>query len=152
MAPDDALPLLASGAVDPRETALLEATPPGLERPSDHSQDAVHVDAYAPESIRVTATTSATGLLVLSEVAYPDWEVFVDGQPAGAYVVDHLFRGVVLPPGTHVVEWRYRSRTTMLGIALTLSTIAGVCALSLAPLLSRRSCRRTARPGRGRQP
>jgi hypothetical protein len=58
----------------------------------------------------------------------------VDGQPAAAYVVDHLFRGVLLPPGEHLIEWRYQPRSTILGIALTLTTMLGLFALGAAPL------------------
>jgi hypothetical protein len=139
VAPGGALRPLASGAVDPRRTALLEERPPMLERPADPPSDRVQIADYAPESIRLEVATTAAGILVLSEIADPDWKVYVDGEPAHAYVVDHLLRGVVIPPGEHVVEWRYHSDAISVGLALTLATIAGFGALATAPLWSRGS-------------
>jgi len=69
--PGQALELLASGAVDPRLTTLLEQPPPSLVRPGNASTDGVSITAYDADWIRVRTTTDAPGLLVLSEVYYP---------------------------------------------------------------------------------
>jgi hypothetical protein len=141
--PGAALSLLTSGAVDPRQTALVETRPPGLVRPVGAATDRVRVVAYAPEQIKLTVSTAAAGLLVLSEVSYPGWEVFVDGEPAKPYVVDHLLRGVAVQAGEHTVEWRYHSDAITLGLAVTLTSIACVAALCTGPLLRRRPAART---------
>jgi hypothetical protein len=135
--PGGALPLLTSGAIDPRETALIESPPPLLERPADLSADRADVIDYAPERITLRVATNAAGLLVLSEASYPGWEVFVDGQRAESYVADHLFRAVAVPPGEHLVEWRYDADSTTFGLAFTIATIAGLGLLGTAPLWRR---------------
>ncbi|MEA2586008.1 MAG: hypothetical protein QOF33_4093 [Thermomicrobiales bacterium] len=141
--PGETLSLLANSAVDPRETALIEELPPDLERPADVSADQARVVDHAPERIELRVSTAAAGLLVLSEVSYPGWDVFVDGEPAESYVVDHLFRGVAIAPGEHTVEWRYESDSTTLGLAITLATIAGLGAAGAVPLWRRRAATRT---------
>jgi hypothetical protein len=137
--PEEALALLASGAVDPRETALVETPPPELERPSDLSADRVDVVDYRPESIEMRVSTAAASLLVISEVDFPGWKVFVDGQPTESYTADYVFRAVAIPAGEHTVEWRYESRTIPLGLAVTFTTLAGLLALAGAPLWTSRT-------------
>ncbi len=144
--PGGALPLLTSGTLDPRETAIIESPPPLLERPADLSADRADVLDFAPERITLRVSTNAAGLLVLSEVNYPGWEVFVDGQPAESYVADHLFRAVAIPPGQHLVEWRYDDDATTYGLALTIATIAGFGLLGTAPLWRRPATRTQTRP------
>jgi hypothetical protein len=107
--------------------------------PVDPATDRVRIVDYAPERITLDVSSTAPGLLVLSEVSYPGWKVSVDGEPAESYVVDHLLRGVALPAGAHTVEWRYHSDATALGLAITLATIAGLGAIGAAPLFRRRA-------------
>lgn len=137
--PDNALALLASGAIDPREVALIEGQPLTLERPSDRSFDRVRILDDEPERIRLRVSTPADGLLVLSEVQYPGWKVSVDGKPAQAIDVDYLLRGVAVRAGVHDIEWRYESRSSTLGLAVTLTTVSGLGLIGFAPLRKRRS-------------
>ena len=80
--PGDALGWLRSEAVDPRLTALIEQPPPPLG--AADVEDRVEMLEYAADRIHVRTRTAAPGLLVLSEVYYPAWRAYVDGQPVGA--------------------------------------------------------------------
>ncbi|QIN77471.1 YfhO family protein [Rubrobacter marinus] len=136
--PDEALGLLASGAVDPGETALLEETPPGLARPVDASSDRARVTEHGADRIELETTTGAPGLLVLSETYYPAWKAYVDGRPARLYRADHLLRAVPVPAGEHSVELRYESATLQLGIAVSSVVGAILVALAVAAVVRRR--------------
>lgn len=57
---------------------------------------------------RLEAEASGPGRLVLSELAYPGWQVWVDGQRAPLLNVDGLFRGVDLSTGSHRVIFAFR--------------------------------------------
>lgn len=140
VAPGAALPLLASGAVDPRQTALLETAPPPLAASADASRETVTIERYAPDAIRLRARSDAPGLLVLSEIFYPAWQAYVDGKPAPLYVANHALRAVPLPAGEHTVELRYESATLRAGLLVTLVTLLAFGALLIA--LSGRSLRR----------
>ncbi len=120
--PKDILKLLDSGEVDPVETALLEKEPPRLTRPNDASADRVSVESYKPDEIKLDVSTGARGLLVMSEVYYPAWKAYVDGEPVSLYRANYLFRGVPIPQGDHTVELRYESATLRLGTAISLFT------------------------------
>jgi hypothetical protein len=123
--------LLASGDVDPRQTALLEAPPPLLGQPDASVPDEVRIENYAADQIRLFTNSSAAGVLVLSEVYYPAWQAYVDGLPTQIYVTDHALRGIALPAGAHHVEVRYQSVALTAGLLITLVAVLSLVALSI---------------------
>ena len=81
---------------------------------------------------RVTATVESTegGRLVLTDLAYPGWEVRVDGRAAESVRVDGMFRGVDVPAGSHQVAWVYRPTSVRVGAILSgvsLLLLFGAC-------------------------
>jgi hypothetical protein len=134
---EEALDLLSSGQLDLTETALLEEEPPRMSRPDDASADRASITEYTPNRIQLEITTGAAGLLVLSEVYYPAWKAYVDGQPAPVYLTDHLLRSVPVPAGDHIVELRYESWTLRGGMAISLVTLATLIALTFAAGIKR---------------
>nr|MBA3473202.1 YfhO family protein [Rubrobacter sp.] len=128
---EEALDLLSAGQVDPEETALLEDIPPEMYQPDDTSADSASVMEYGADQIELETTTEAPGLLVLSEVYYPAWKAYVDGEPAPVYVTDHLLRSVPVPAGEHTVELRYESWTLRVGVAISLIACAALIALAV---------------------
>jgi hypothetical protein len=131
----EALRLLSSGEVDPKQMALLEEQPPeGIStRPDDPSFERVSLEEYSANRIRLKSSTTGTGgLVVLSEVYYPAWKAYVDGQPAPVYVADGLLRSVVVPAGEHEVELRYESWVLRVGIAISVAAYAALVALAAA--------------------
>jgi hypothetical protein len=135
--PEEALDLLDSGAVDPKETALLEQTPPNLAEPDSASEDRASVTSYEAGRIGVETSTGAPGLLLLSEVYYPAWNAYVDGERVPLYRADYLLRAVPVPAGEHAVELRYESWTLRLGTAVSLLTGLVLAALMLLKMRAR---------------
>lgn len=62
---------------------------------------------WKPYQIKIQTNRANSGVLVLSEIIAPHWEVVVNGKPAEALTVNGLLRGVEVPAGTSVVEWIY---------------------------------------------
>ena len=134
---EEALDLLSVGQLDPKETALLEEESPEMSQPDDASDDRASITEYAANRIELETATGAPGLLVLSEVYYPAWKAYVDGQPAPVYLADHLLRSVPVPEGEHTVELRYESWTLRVGIAISLVTLATLIALTFSAGIKR---------------
>jgi hypothetical protein len=84
--------------------------------------------SWSPERIEVRA--QGPGLLVLSEIAYPGWQAWVDGvsQPVETY--NDLLRAVQLPPGDHRVMFTYQPASLVVGRVGLL--IAVVCLVTIA--------------------
>jgi hypothetical protein len=136
--PSETLKQLGSGAVNPRQTALLERTPPDLDLPQDPSADRATVTDYGADRISLRTATGARGLLVLSEAYYPAWKAYVDGEPVPIYAADHVLRAVPVPAGEHTVELRYESWSVRAGVAISLIAYLALVALTVAGVRRRR--------------
>ena len=96
-----------------------------------------HASTIVSGSDRVDVTVSADrpALLVLTDVAVPDWSAEIDGGPVTLVPVDLAFRGVVVPAGDHTIVFRYRPVGTWIGFGL--AGVALLATLLLAIWLAR---------------
>jgi hypothetical protein len=78
------------------------------------------------EPNRITLNASGPGLLVLSEIYYPGWHVFVDGEEKHIEGAMGILRSVILPRGYHEVEFLYRPRLVYIGILFSSITWIGL--------------------------
>jgi hypothetical protein len=140
--PDAASPaeLLTTGDVDGRLMAILEQPPPALEFPANPSLDRADLTDYQADSLSLRTYSEASGLVVLSEIYYPSWTAYVDGNPTRLYVADGVLRAVPVPAGEHRVELRFESATLEYGVFISLIASIVLMLLALAAL-STRTCR-----------
>lgn len=105
-----------------------------IEAPSSWSTD---ITRYEPNYIDVKVMTNAQTLMVLSEIYYPaGWKAFINGQELEILKVNHILRGVVVPTGTHTVEFRLEPKTYKISRAMMGSSIIIVYALLIIGLVS----------------
>ena len=78
----------------------------------------VAIDLWSPDRI-VLQTNGAAGELTLSEIAYPGWQVSVDGNARPVKIVESLLRAVDVPAGAHQVEFVFRPWRVYLGWGLS---------------------------------
>jgi hypothetical protein len=131
VAPGEALPLLADGAVDPRQSVLLETVPPALAAPADPTAEAARVVAQEPDRLELQVTAEAPALLVLSEVWDPGWRATVSGVPTPVLLANHALRALPIPPGQHAVVLTYAPPLLHLGLAISGATLVGLVAAAL---------------------
>ncbi len=136
----DAAGLLAANPDLLNEQALVPNTNTGraiAERVGPASADAaVVLTRDEPELVRLEAQTSEPALLVISDAYYPGWEATVDGEPVEIVRTNITFRGVLLEPGSHVVEMRYAPASVRWGLRLSILSVivaGGVLALGCLP-------------------
>ena len=118
IAPGEALPLLASGSVDPFQTALVEGSAPPVAPPTA-SGDSARVTRYEPERLTIATRSSSPGVLIVSEIYAEGWTATIDGVPAEILPTHHVLRGIPLPAGEHTIELRYDPMSLRLGLALS---------------------------------
>jgi len=58
--------------------------------------------------------------LVFSEIAYPGWQAWIDGQPARLETAGGILRAVSLQPDARTVVLRFRPLSVILGLWLGL--------------------------------
>lgn len=73
-------------------------------------------------SMNVEIDTPLDGLLYFSEVYYPAFKSYVNGQPSKILKADFCMRAVQVPKGKHVVEMKYESDAFSRGLTVTLIT------------------------------
>ena len=103
---DQAVALVAAGGFDPAETAIVE----GLEAFQTKASpgDGATILSYAPERVVVESSSAQKALLVLADGDDPGWHASINGVSTPVVRTNVLLRGVVVPPGKHVVEFVYR--------------------------------------------
>jgi hypothetical protein len=62
---------------------------------------------YTPARIQLAENADKDGLLVLSNLYFPEWKSKVDGRPVKIYNVNYASMGVALTAGPHKVEFYY---------------------------------------------
>jgi hypothetical protein len=111
---------------DPGVLAFVEgATLPDI--PAAPLQGDASVLLHEPDRVVVRTTANRPALLVLADNWYPDWRARIGGEDAQVHLTNHTFRGVVVPAGTHDVEFVFRSAELRAGLAIHL---AGVVVLA----------------------
>ena len=94
---------------------------------------------YRSQRVRIEAETDAPALLMLNDTDFPGWRAYVNGQPARIVSANYLFRGVFVPAGKHIVEFRYEPRSFQAGVAISLATLAILAGLTFRERRRRRA-------------
>ncbi len=93
---------------------------------------------WGREELRVSARCPGPALLVLSEVWYPAWKLFVDGRRAGFLRAHGVLRAVALTKGNHDVRMVWDSWTFKAGLLVS-SLGLGLLFLAAAWLVGARA-------------
>jgi hypothetical protein len=127
---------------DPQHRVILSAMPDGLvaELPNEARGSRAQVERVdvATNSVDLSVDTDSPGIVVLSQIYYPGWQVFVDGISAPILQTDYALTGVLVKEGTHAIRFLYRPASLRFGLAITLGTILIVAAM-ITVLYLRRS-------------
>ena len=107
---------------DIRNVAVL-SQPATIPSSSDLSASPADILSYSDTEVVLRATAVRAGLLVLGDQAYPGWQAWVDGQPADVLTANVVWRGVLLQPGEHQVEFKFAPRSLQIGLALAAAGI-----------------------------
>jgi hypothetical protein len=131
---------LRSVSADPTQAQsrpILEGPPPyPFESDDPRKAGTVHLVAYEPERVELDVSLEHPAAVILNDSNYPGWSATVDGSAAQIYPANYLVRGVLVPAGRHVLEFRFAMPGLRLG--LDLSALALVACLILLLISFRR--------------
>ena len=127
---------MSDPAFDPLATSYAE----GVSRPAPAGAPlrghAATITRDDETRVEVEVVLEAPGMLVLADSFYPGWHATEGGDERPIVAANHLFRGVLLPAGRHVVRFDYEPWTVPAGAATT--ALAGVAVAVLGLRRSRR--------------
>ena len=92
---------------DPRQAVVPEEYADALQGLVPAAADAGRaiLSEFTPDAQTYRVSTPAEGLLVFSEIHYPEgWRITIDGEPVDLLRVNYAFRAVVVPAGQHEVK------------------------------------------------
>jgi hypothetical protein len=119
---EEVLNILSRDTFDYQNILLLEEEPPIVLNGED-SAHVVRIVKHQPEEISIEVKTEKPGLLFLSEMFYPEWNVYVNGEEKKMYCADYALRAVPVGAGEHRVVFKFDRTIFMKGLFITIATL-----------------------------
>jgi hypothetical protein len=110
--------IAASTSAQARDAPVVEGSGPAPARAGAAATPA-RITLDQAEHVRVQVTAQRAGYLILDDTYYPGWHATVDGRPAPILPANVNFRAVPIPPGPHVVSFRYDPASVTVGGAVS---------------------------------
>ncbi len=79
----------------------------GVQTVFKDSLSTVKLTSYAPNALTYETSSSKDGVVVFSEIYYPGWQAYLDGQAVDHGRVDYILRAMKVPAGKHKVEFKF---------------------------------------------
>lgn len=120
--------------LDTKNIAIFQVAPStkGIKR--DFTVDStatIKLQSYKPNYLKYSSTNSYEGFAVFSEMYYKDgWNAYVDGKATDHIKVDYALRGMTIPAGKHLIEFKFEPQVVKTG-----STIALISSIGMVLLL-----------------
>ena len=129
---------------DPATMIVLEEDPESSLPDTTHTTEwSAVITSYSLNAITLSVSTPKDGYLVMSEIYYPGWHAYVDGNSSKVYQADWSLRTVQIPAGTHNVEMCFEPKSFYTGVWITFGS-AGFSLFGL--LIALRKKRKPAEP------
>lgn len=126
---------------DFKKTVLLEENSESLPEILSPSEDEVEILEYLPEKVTLKTSSKEPGFLILTDNYFPEWHAQIDNQPVKILRANYLHRAVRLKPGEHRIVFTYQPKSVLLGIKISLITLAIILVFSLYLLIRKRRFR-----------
>ena len=138
----------ALGKLNPRSVAIVDksfmdklVSPESLKADSAAT---VTLDEYTPNHLTYSVNSKNGGVVVFSEIYYPDWTATIDGKAADIARADYVLRAMYVPKGSHKIEMTFdpqsvHSTETVAYASLSVMLIGAAVAIALAAFRRRKA-------------
>ena len=123
--PDELLIKLKDTDISKVALGLENTIPKDLPKSFD-SEDLIKIEKIKNSSSNLIYNYNSLSeqLIVFSEIYYPSgWEVYIDGEKSNYFDINYLLRGMLLPKGTHTIEFNFTPKIVKTGINIRIITI-----------------------------
>jgi hypothetical protein len=147
----DVLNSIKSNSFDPRDIAYSNDKKFSVDKPDSTSY--VHFTDYKNEKVSMDVNASGNNFLFLGNTYMTKginvaglsselWKAYIDGNKSEIYKVNHGFMGIIVPQGTHKVEFIYNPTSFVLSkyVAFILSslTVLGLVITLIIPAMKKK--------------
>jgi hypothetical protein len=114
-----------AGGFDPRRMAVVETDNPRPLAALDQPPPAGPVGSATivrsdPQRVEIRATLQQPGLVILSDVLDPGWQLTIDGNPAPIWPTNRMMRGAFVSAGDHTLVYTYRPDALRIGAVISM--------------------------------
>jgi hypothetical protein len=116
----------------PFESTVILEKDPGITK-SDVNLVINQVDYlnYGDQQSTLSIHSDTAGLLFISDLNYPGWKVFVDGEEKDILPANYMYRAIVIPDGKHLIRFIYDPISFKIGKGVSLATLLFLAGLVL---------------------
>ncbi|PWK19778.1 YfhO family protein [Xanthomarina spongicola] len=83
----------------------------------------IKVEEYSSNFIKYNSSSAVDGFAVFSEIYYGNgWNAYIDGELNPHYRVNYVLRGMKVPAGQHVIEFKFEPQVIKTGSAIALAS------------------------------
>jgi hypothetical protein len=109
--------------INTKEQAVIDASHFDIPSVVYDSAATITMAEFQPNYIRYETNSSTEGFAVFSEIYYPKgWSATIDGNEAVIYRANYVLRGLVVPSGTHTIEFRFAPKAYTVGNKITMAS------------------------------
>ncbi|MBN1873849.1 MAG: YfhO family protein [Anaerolineae bacterium] len=108
--------------LDLHKKVVLESLPACSVNPASEPES-VSIIAQGNNYLTLNVNANAEGILVLSEIAYPGWRAYIDGDSTPVLRANYTLRAICVPAGTHEVRFAFKPTSLYIGAGCTLGVL-----------------------------
>lgn len=87
------------------------------------SLSTIELQEVKPNYLKYKSNNKNDGFAVFSEIYYPKgWKTFLDGQEVSHMRVNYILRGMPIPKGEHIIEFKFDPEVVKTGSAISLAS------------------------------
>jgi hypothetical protein len=129
---NEILDFMLEDQFDPRKIVVFEkGNAPATffpEEPIPGAHEKCGITDYGIDEIKLVAHMKSPGFLMMSEINYPGWQVYVDGKRKKIFTGNYLFRTVPLNAGHHDIHFTFNPLSFKIGAVISIISLLGVIA------------------------
>ncbi|WP_418510004.1 YfhO family protein [Corallibacter sp.] len=85
--------------------------------------ESIKVLTYKPNYIKYQSNNNKDGFAVFSEIFYSNgWQAYIDGKKTDYTRVNYVLRGMQIPSGKHIIEFKFEPKVIKTGSSIALAS------------------------------
>ncbi len=110
--------------LDVKNTAVVDARFKDLvSQNSSNENSSISLTDYEPNYLKYTSTSTSDGIVIFSEIYYEKgWNAYVDCELKPHFRANYVLRGMQVPTGNHIIEFKFEPKTYQIGESVSLAS------------------------------